>query len=72
MGYTERLVASEAEALNQCSSQKRRNSSLWCSDTVVGSASVEEVVVVVDSALEGVGKLDSGEKKRIPGREGQG
>ena len=71
MGYTERLATSEAEVLNQGSSQKWRNSSLLCSDTVVESASVGVEAVVADSALKGVGKLDSGEKKRRPGREEQ-
>ena len=52
-------------------SQKWRNSSLWYSSAIVESASVEVEAVVVDSALEGVGKPDSGEKKRRLGQEGQ-
>jgi hypothetical protein len=68
----ERLVNSEVEALNPGSSQKRRNSSLWCSNKVVESALVGVEGVVDDSALEGVGRPDSGEKKRRPGQEGQG
>jgi len=70
-GYTVRLVTSEAVGLNWDSSRGWRNSSLWHSNTVVGSAFVGVEAVEVGPVLEEVGGPDSGKKKRRQGREGQ-